>query len=271
MTCLNCSTKIQGSYCHECGQKTSDLRYTFKGLITELFFSAFHVEKKGLPYTVKVLTMQPGRAIKNVLNGQRLSLYPPFKYLVLMGAIVIVFSLRYRFFHNEYTQLESNNVSALPSWLTLSSELQLHIDEFFKFAEDKATLLNIAAIPIFSFFSYAFLSGKKYNFAENLILNTFITAQQLFFLLFLVPFFEFVPATRTVMIGLYTVAIILYNIWAYVQFFGTNTSVVIRSVSVVLVAYVYQFPLNFLIFYLYENYIHHHMHWIPHVYDNIVN
>ncbi len=253
MNCLNCSTRINGNYCHECGQKTSDLRYTFKGLVTELFFSAFHVEKKGLPYTVKALTVQP------------------FKYLVLMGAIVIIFSLRYRFFHNEYTQLESNDMSVLPAWLTLSSELQSQIEEFFKFAEDKATLLNVAAIPIFAFFSYAFLAGKKYNFAENLILNTFITAQQLFFLLFLVPFFEFAPSTRTVMIGLYTVVIVLYNIWVYVQFFGASASVFIRSICVVLVAYIYQFPFNFLIFYLYENYIHHHMHWIPHVYDNLVN
>ena len=271
MTCLNCSTKIQGHYCHECGQKTSDLRYTLKSLITELFFSAFHVEKKGLPYTIKVLTTQPGRAIKNVLQGQRLSLYPPFKYLVLIGAIVIIFSLRYRFFHNEYTQLESNDMSVLPSWLTLSPDWQSHIEEFFKFAEDKATVLNIAAIPIFAFFSYAFLAGKKYNFAENLILNTFITAQQLLFLLVLVPFFELAPATRTLMIGLYTIAIILYNIWVYIQFFGKSMSVFVRSICVVLISYIYQFPFNFLIFYLYENYIHHHMHWIPHVYDNIVN
>jgi hypothetical protein len=271
MNCLNCSTKIDGNYCHECGQKTSDVRYTFKGLITELFFSAFHVEKKGLPYTIKALTIEPGRAIKNVLQGQRQSLYPPFKYLVLMGAIVIIFSLRYRFFHNEYTQLESNDMSALPTWLTLSADLELQIENFFKFAEDKATVLNIAAIPIFAFFSYAFLSGKKYNFAENLILNTFITAQQLLFLLILVPFFELAPATRTVMIALYTAGIILYNIWVYIQFFGANLSILIRSICVVLVAYIYQFPFNFLIFDLYENYIHHHMHWIPHVYDNIVN
>lgn len=271
MTCLNCTTKTIGHYCHECGQKTEDLRYTIKGLIKDLFFSAFHLEKKGLPNTIMRLTTEPGKAIREVLNGQRLSLYPPFKYLVLIGAVVIIFSLRYRFFHNEYTQVESNDMSALSDWAVIPAEYQAFIENFFKFAEDKATVLNIAAIPIFSFFSFVWLSGRRYNFAENLILNTFITAQQLFFLLLLIPFYEFLPGHTTVFIGVYTVAVIVYNIWAYVQFFGLKVSVVMKSALVVLVAYLYQFPLNFLIFYVYEKYIHHHMHWIPQVYDNIVS
>jgi hypothetical protein len=131
--------------------------------------------------------------------------------------------------------------------------------------------LNIAAIPVFAFFSWAFLSRSRFNFAENLILNTFVTAQQLFFLLILVPILEFLPESRAFMIGLYTVSIVLYNIWVYVQFFeGNKITLLIKSTLVVLISFIYQFPVNFLIFHIYENYIHHHMHWIPHVYDNIL-
>jgi hypothetical protein len=271
MNCLNCSTKIAGHFCHECGQKTEDLRYTFKGLVKDLFFSALHLEKKGLPSTILRLTTEPGKAIREVLEGQRLSLYAPFKYLVLVGAVIIIFSLRYRFFHNEYTQVDSNDMHLLPDWIFLTKEYQVFIENFFKFAEDQATLLNIAAIPIFAFFSYVWLSGRKYNFAENLILNTFITAQQLFFLVLLIPFFELQPDNKTTLIAIYSVAVIAYNIWAYIQFFGRGFGVIAKSVAVVFVAYLYQFPLNFLIFYVYEKYIHHHMHWIPGVYDNIIN
>lgn len=271
MTCLNCSTKTIGHFCHECGQKTEDLRYTIKGLVKDLFFSAFHLEKKGLPNTIMRLTTEPGKAIHAVLQGQRLSLYPPFKYLVLIGAVVIIFSLRYRFFHNEYTQVESNDMHVLSDWIFIPERYQAFIENFFKFAEDKATVLNIAAIPVFAFFSFAWLSGRKYNFAENLILNTFITAQQLFFLILLIPFYEFLPEQKTIIIAVYTFAVIAYNIWAYVQFFGSTASTWIKSIGVVVVAYLYQFPLNFFIFYVYERYIHHHMHWIPEVYDNIIN
>jgi hypothetical protein len=161
MNCLNCSTKIAGNFCYECGQKTEDLRYTLKGLVKDLFFSALHLEKKGLPSTIARLTTEPGKAIRQVLEGQRQSLYPPFKYLVLIGAIIIIFSLRYRFFHNEYTQIESNDMHVLPEWILLSKDYQIFIESFFKFAEDQATLLNIAAIPVFAFFSFVWLSGKK--------------------------------------------------------------------------------------------------------------
>ena len=75
---------------------------------------------------------------------------------------------------------------------------------------------------------------------------------------------------KTALIGCYTGVVILYNIWVYVQFFGLSAGMMVRSVMVVLVAYLYQFPLNFLIFYIYERYIHYDMQWIPQVYDNIV-
>lgn len=270
MTCLNCATQTIGHYCHECGQKTEDARYTIRGLIKDLFYSAVHLEKKGLPHTIVRLTTEPGLAIRAVLQGQRQSLYPPFKYLVLVGAVVIVCSLRYRFFHNEYTQINSNDMHVLSSWIAVPEKYEAFVENFFKFAEDKATILNIAAIPIFAFFSFVWLSGKKFNFAENLILNTFITAQQLLFLLLLIPFYEFVPAGKTALIGCYTGVVILNNIWVYVQFFGLSAGMMVRSAMVVLVAYLYQFPLNFLIFYIYERYIHYDMQWIPQVYDNIV-
>jgi hypothetical protein len=262
---------VAGNYCHACGQKLTDPRYTIKNLTSDLFFSAFHLEKKGLPYTIKALTFQPGTAIKDVLKGKRLTLYPAFKYLVLMGALVILFSLRYRFFHNEITQVDSNDMNVFPTWIAIPEAYHMSIENFFLFAEDKATVLNIVAIPVFAFFSFAFLSGRKYNFAENLILNTFITAQQLFFILLLVPFLEFFSDSRDWLIGLYTIAIVVYNVWVYVLFFdGRKSVLLIKSSLVVLIAYIYQFPLNFVIFLLYDNYIHHHMHWIPHVYDHLV-
>lgn len=270
MTCLNCSTPIDGNFCKECGQKSTDNRFTIKTMATDLFFSTFHLEKKGLPHTIKKLTVSPGPSIKEFLLGKRLSLYPPFKYLVLMGALVIIFSLRYRFFHNEYTKAESAETASFPSWLTVPAEFGSYVENFFRFAEDQATLLNIAAIPVFAFFSWAFLSRSKYNFAENLILNTLITAQQLFFLLTLAPFLEVFPRSREFLIAFYTTAIMLYNVWVYVQFFeGKKIPIIIKSALVVVISYIYQLPVNFLIYEVYETYIHSHMHWIPHVYDTL--
>jgi Protein of unknown function (DUF3667) len=233
-------------------------------MLYDIFFSTFHIEKKGLPFTIRQLTISPGLAIKNVIEGQRQYLYPPFKYLVLMGALVIIFSLRYNFFHNEITQVSENKT--LPMWLHLEMEHEVFFENFFKFAEDEATLLNIMAVPVFALFSWVLLSKKRFNFAENLILNTFITAQQLFFLLLLVPFFEFIPQYRQTIIGFYTIGIMLYNGWAYIQFFSPDkvkVSTVLVTTLAVFFAYVYQLPLNMLVFFVYEMFIQPNIHWVP--------
>jgi hypothetical protein len=268
MKCLNCSTPLQGHYCYNCGLKVTDRKFTIRSMVTDLFFSAFHVEKKGLPHTIKLLALTPGVAIREYLDGKRLSLYPPFKYLILMGALVILFSLRYRFFHNEYTKANTHDSNGILDFLSLSAEEATNIESFFQFAEDKATLLNIAAIPVFAFFSWAFLSKKKFNFAENLILSTFITAQQLFFLLLLCPLLEIVPSSHSYVMGFYTVAIMIYNVWVYLQFFpGKKIYLTIGSALIVLVSYVYQFPVNFLVYLIYEKYFHHSVNWGMHMHN----
>ncbi len=261
MVCPNCETVYDGNYCPECGQKTVHGRYTLNGLASELIFSAFHLEKKGLPYTVKELTLRPGTAIKKVLEGQRLSLYPPFKYLVLVGAIIVILSLRYGFFHSE----ELTSVDAQTYQFSILQDHKLFFDGFFRFAEDYATLLNLVAIPIFSLFSFLFFKEYGYNFAESLIINTFITAQQLLFLVLLIPFIEFIPGIKHILIPVYTLAMVVYNIYAYVQLYGLKTSNIYRAVISVITSYLYQFPVNLTVYYIAQEYIIPHVHLIPDV------
>ncbi|HSZ25621.1 MAG TPA: hypothetical protein VK766_07895 [Cytophagaceae bacterium] len=261
MVCPNCETVYEGNFCPECGQKTLHGRYTIKTLASELIFSAFHLEKKGLPYTVKELTIRPGIAIKHVLDGQRLSLYPPFKYLILVGAIIVVLSLRYRFFHSE----ELTSVDANTYQVAFLSEHKIFFDGFFRFAEDYATLLNLVAIPVFSLFSFLFFRDSGLNFAENLIVNTFITAQQLLFLVILIPFIEFMPGTKHILIPIYTLGMVVYNIYAYLQLYGFKMANIYRSIITVITAYLYQFPVNLVVYYVASTYIVPHLHWIPNI------
>jgi hypothetical protein len=228
-------------------------------MFTDFFFSVLHVEKKGLPHTIRELTLRPGDAISRVIRGQRQYLYPPFKYLVLMGAAVIIFSLRYKFFHSDYTQ--TDKMSNLLEDFLIEEHLT-YLDGFFAFAEEKATILNIASIPIFAFISWAFVTRKKFNFAENLIINTFITAQQLFFLLTLVPVIELLPGFKGQIIFIYSIAIIIYNIAVYVQLMSKNkVRVIFASLLAVVFSFAYQVPANLVIYFLYEK-IHGHFHWV---------
>jgi hypothetical protein len=264
MVCPNCSNTFTGHYCNECGQKSSDAKYTLKGMISDLFLSAVHVEKKGLPYTLVQLTVRPGEAIKKVIAGQRLHLYPPFKFLILMGALVIVFSVRYKFFQNEYTNLDNDGMDSFLANFLIAEHLT-YLENFFRFAEEEATILNIATIPVFAFVSWSFLTYKKYNFAENLIINTFITAQQLFFLLLLVPAIEFFQDWKGEIIFVYSVGILFYNVFVYVQLMeGNKLWLTLRSAGVVLIAFVYQVPVNLLVYLFYME-AHNYLHWVSEI------
>ncbi|HWZ21084.1 MAG TPA: DUF3667 domain-containing protein [Cytophagaceae bacterium] len=263
MVCPNCETVYEGNFCPECGQKTIHGRYTLKGLASELIFSAFHLEKKGLPYTIKELTLRPGVAIRNVLEGQRLSLYPPFKYLILVGTVIVILSLRYGFFHSEELTSADADTYQISFLSNVLSGHQIFFDGFFIYAEDYATLLNLIAIPIFSLFSFLFFKEYGYNFAESLIINTFITAQQLLFLVLLVPFIEFFPGTKHILIPIYTVVMVLYNVSVYVQLYGYKFSNVYRSVIAVITSYIYQFPVNLAVYYILSKYVFPAAHWLP--------
>jgi hypothetical protein len=227
-------------------------RFTVRRLFLELFESFSPVERKGLPGTIRYLFISPGTAIHAYLRGRRRMLYPPFKYLLLIGAVVIVLSWRYHFFNNEIITGAQTERPFLSTLLVDKVQLQF-VNDFFVFAEERATLLNIIAIPVFAFFSWAFLSGTRYNFAENLILNTYITSQQLFMLLATIPFLEIFPAFRQGIITCYTIIVLIYNITVYMDFFqGRRLTTFFTALVVVLISYVYQFPLNLLGYYLYR-------------------
>src|SRR5690606_11214888 len=87
------------------------------------------------------------------------------------------------------------------------------------------------------------------NLAEHFILNVYIGAQQLLFVWLLIPVLEISFDIKQTALGVYTVAVVLYNIWVYVSFFGGKViPALIKAVLAVLFAYVAQILVNFLLY-----------------------
>ena len=230
-------------------------RFTLKGLVLDFFHNVFHIERKRIVYTAVDLTIKPGKAIQKVLDGYRQYLYNPLEYIIVVAAIISLLNLRYHFFSNEFTQAKSEtNVSAYS--LDFLNEHKMFFDGFFRYSEEYPSLVNIVAIPVFSILSYLFFIGYKKNLAENLIINSYITAQQLLFLIFLVPFDEFSPNSKHILIPVYTVGTLLYNIWVYTGCYeGKLFPKIIRGGLTVAFAYVLQFPVNVAFYYFFEPFL----------------
>jgi len=225
----------------------SEGRFTIKGMLRDEFYNFLHLERRKFFYTAWDLTVRPAKSIKMVLNGHKKYLYPYLNYLLLIGAITIFLSVRYKFF---VTGFEIGDESGWAGDLLASMGFnkQFRLD-FGVYAEEFITIVNFVAIPFFSLFSGLLFSKSKFNAAEHFILNVYIAAQQLLFLLLFIPFMELFPKHRDITIGVYTVLTVLYNIWVYATLFvGKRWWNVIKSVLAITLAFIVQTPFNYKVF-----------------------
>lgn len=208
MVCKNCGTRFQGNFCPHCAQSASVERFNMKTLLAESFVSSLDIET-GLFGTLKVLALRPGRAIRDYIDGKRLSLYVPAKFLLVIGAVTTILAIRYGIFH---TTTENN---LFEDWAWYST----HFIGFWSFANEYSTLINIISIPIFASATYIFFKPLGDNFSEHLVMNMYVVAEQLAFIVVIFPFLELLPAFKSEIVGLYSLLVILYNIWVYTSFF----------------------------------------------------
>ena len=78
--------------------------------------------------------------------------------------------------------------------------------------------VTLLILPVFSLASYLAFIRSSYNYFEHLVLNLYITGQQMVIYLFLVfVFFE-----DNFMAGIPTLIGFLYSLWVYHQFFDNK-------------------------------------------------
>lgn len=177
--CLNCETELQGSFCHECGQKASTHRMTFSTFIKhDLLHGVLHLDK-GIIYTLKTLIYQPGYAAANFIKGKRVVHYNIFALFVIVIGLKTLIDLQNepgRFFH-------STNLSQSDEILNTT------IQKYYK-------LLYFLCIPIISLFSFSFLKKLNYNFIEHIVLNCFLFSGGFFYAL-LISLFNLITGINT--------------------------------------------------------------------------
>lgn len=82
--CENCGTKLEGPYCHACGQHDIDFHRSFSHVFLEVLEAFFHFEGKFFRNIVTLL-FQPGRLSADFNAGKRTSQMPPFRLYVFVS------------------------------------------------------------------------------------------------------------------------------------------------------------------------------------------
>ncbi|GAB3389994.1 DUF3667 domain-containing protein [Lysobacter fragariae] len=83
--CENCGTRLQGHYCHACGQSVHSPTRHFGHALEEVFESFWHLD--GRVFRTLRDLLAPGRVALNYLAGQRVRYLPPVRLFLILSVL----------------------------------------------------------------------------------------------------------------------------------------------------------------------------------------
>lgn len=224
--CKNCGTEISASYCPSCGQKYIERRFTIRVIFIELFNSITNIEK-GFGRTCVDMVRQPGELIKKYLQGATTDYFKPFRYAFIWATISAVLLI----YSGVFEEQQMASISWMgeremsPEELEVNQMIQEKIRSFMSFIVLSIVPFNaFGSFLLFRKFKYTRNESElRYNYAEHLVMNTFITG-------------------TTTMIGLIFVTVYYFN----TEFIMLSTPISL-FVNILFSAYVFQkvFDINF--------------------------
>jgi hypothetical protein len=222
ITCKNCGTQFAGNYCPNCAQSAGVSRIKFRSFFSEFMHSIFQLDR-GFFYTLQQLVIRPAQVILEFLEGKRRSYFKPITYVFLLSTIYFLTSrlINHNIWINDFIEgfLLYDDGS--------KEDLPLLVDWFV----NNFSYANLLLLPVFSLASFISFTGHHRNFAEHVVVNAFITGQQvIFYLVFSLlsltsesDFFEFMPVILS----------ITYAFWVYWRVFSEGKRIwnLLRTVS----------------------------------------
>jgi len=87
--CLNCTTPLQGPFCHYCGQPDKRLIRFFPVLLREFFEDFLELDSR-FTRTMKPLLFHPGRLTRDYLDGRRFRYTPPMRLFIFSSMLFFI-------------------------------------------------------------------------------------------------------------------------------------------------------------------------------------
>jgi len=240
MVCKNCEATFEGKFCSNCGQKADVHRITIKHLFHELFHAVTHADK-GILLLAKSLITRPGHIAREYIDGKRKTYFNPLSFLVITAAIsaYVIHAAGY------YEAMSYRPQSAQTAeYREPPSEGQLAffklMSEMGKISMNNEKVLELLLIfPLMAFFTWLLFGRKKANFAENLVLSSFIMGQfNIVMTVFFIPAFLLAKDTAQMNNNVSKVFLLIYMTIAYRQFFKQNIFLTILKAALVIVLYI---------------------------------
>ena len=131
MTCVNCGTEQTGKYCSNCGQSLHVKRITLRDAWDDIWEHVSGFDGK-FARTFKDLSLRPGFAAREFINGNRARYYGPVGYYLLMITVFLLWLeiinvdyVSYLTSKQETISAQDNNVVAMKIREAISDNLKI--------------------------------------------------------------------------------------------------------------------------------------------------
>lgn len=169
VTCKNCGHTYEGKYCPMCRQPADTDRITWHEVFHHAWHALFHADR-GLWYSVKELTIRPGRTLRDYLEGKRIKHFNPFLFLLIAGGLTSVL------FFNLHLQ---------PPVRHISLEQVEHFNA--TIAHKYFAVVGVVFLLLLSLTDFLFYRKWNLLLSELIVTNTFQAAQIMVLTIFSIP------------------------------------------------------------------------------------
>jgi Protein of unknown function (DUF3667) len=210
VNCQNCDNQYSGNFCNNCGQKAATLRYEMKHVWEQISYAvlgSFLSFERGFSYTFKELLLNPGKMIREYLSGKRVKHLPVISYILLSGTVSVIL---YSYFKDIFFEKMTLPIDAD------SKNRPFKTKDLINYISEHPVLMALIMIPISAWISNKLYKKNNYTFAEHLVANAYIQAQQTMLVIAMYPLLYINGSLYFYMSMLASYG---YVIWAYHQFF----------------------------------------------------
>ena len=225
MNCKNCDKDLKpaDNYCNYCGAKIINERITFNHLMSDLISSLGWDNQ--FWSTLRDLLFRPGLVFEKYLNGTRKKYSNPFTFFAIVTTITV---LIIGFYTNEMIEASTNgnltqseiysnslsdntiNDNARQQGDTnYSKDSQDFTKKMVSFMIKYYYYLSFLLLPFYTFIAFL-VFGKPNNFAEHLLINSYILGLLGIISLFLFVLSLITKITEIYFIGQYVVTLLYY-------------------------------------------------------------
>ena len=162
--CVHCGEPLSGNYCHQCGQKNTLSRLTWRVLIEDLQKRLFGFDNNFVR-TVRDLTIAPGKVVKSSLEGIRVVYIGPVGYLFLL---ITIFVLLVSILGINWTEYISPTQEVFTPEDISETQKRFQNDSQ-KFIIDNFRVVAFLFIPVYALTTKLLFRKSGYNFLEHTV------------------------------------------------------------------------------------------------------